>query len=83
MDSVILVNETPTTAENWTEAGFKNADKLWTSMQNKMAEFITTLGGDATFYTHKNITARPKWNDVESYLKGTITFTELKRRLGC
>jgi len=35
------------------------------------------------FYSNHNSIARPKWKDVEKYLKGEIDFVELKRRLGC
>ena len=63
--------------------GFESADSLWSSLQNGMIQFIQTNNGSATFYSSHNTIARPKWSDVEEYLKGSIDFTELKRRLGC
>jgi hypothetical protein len=66
-----------------TNLGYERADKLWTRIQEQMAAFIIANGGEATFYTPKNIKARPKWDDVEQFLKGEIDFNELKRRLGC
>ena len=63
--------------------GFESADSLWTSFQNGMIQFIQNHSGSATFYSNHNTIARPKWSDVEEYLKGIIDFTELKRRLGC
>ncbi len=63
--------------------GFKSADSLWTSLQNGMIQFIQQNNGSATFYSNRNTTARPHWEDVEDYLKDNIDFRELKRRLGC
>jgi len=63
--------------------GFESADSLWTSLQNGMVNFIGDHGGVSSFYSNHNTIARPKWNDVEDYLMGTINFIELKTRLGC
>lgn len=63
--------------------GFDSADDLWSSLQQGMMKFIQDNSGAATFYFNRNITARPRWSDVEDYLKGNIDFVELKRRLGC
>lgn len=63
--------------------GFDDADKLWTSLPKEMIQFIKDNGGNTTYYSNQKTTARPKWNDVEEYLKGHIDFPELKRRLGC
>ncbi|MEO9144145.1 MAG: hypothetical protein ABI237_01185 [Ginsengibacter sp.] len=71
------------TAGNKVLNGFKQADSLWSSMQQKMISFIKKNGGDATFYSQKEYKARPYWDQVEEYLKGNIDFPELKRRLGC
>lgn len=62
--------------------GVESADSLWTSLQDGMIQFIQNHGGLATFYSNHNTIARPKWSDVEEYLKGNIDFPELKRRLG-
>lgn len=64
-------------------SGFDQADKLWGSLQSKMASFIIDHGGHAEYYSKPSIIARPKWNDVSDYLKGSFDFAELKRRLGC
>ena len=63
--------------------GYDRADKLWTRIQEQMVAFILANGGDAEFYSPKNIKARPKWDDVEMFLKNQIDYPELKRRLGC
>ncbi len=63
--------------------GFDQADDLWSSMQQGLIQFIHDNGGSASYYSNHNSIARPKWADVEEYLKGNIDFTELKRRLGC
>ncbi len=63
---------------------FNGGDALWSNMQNKMVSFINNLpGGQATTYPTPKIIARPRWNDVEQYLRGTIEWTELRQRLGC
>jgi len=68
---------------NWTGAGFRSADKLWSNVQDKMIMFIKANGGQAEFYSQKSIIARPKWDDVKDYLYGNIDFATLKQRLGC
>ena len=64
---------------------FSNADKLWQNIQENIAKYITDNGGQAsaTSYSNGTITARPKWNDVNRYLLGEITFITLKQLLGC
>ena len=69
--------------EQVTTDGFEDADILWSSMQEGMIQYIHDNGGAASFYSNHNSTARPKWGDVEEYLKGHIDFPELKRRFGC
>lgn len=63
--------------------GYERADKLWTRIQEQMVSFIIANGGNAEFYSPKNIKARPNWDEVEMVLKDQIDFNELKRRLGC
>lgn len=65
------------------KSGFDDADKLWSSLQQKMIQFIIDNGGQAGFYSKPRIIARPKWNQVERYLKGEIKFMALKEILGC
>jgi hypothetical protein len=64
---------------------FGAADDLWTSVQQKMVNFINNSpGGQAYLYTTPSIKARPKYSsDLKDYLLGTIDWTELKTRLGC
>lgn len=71
------------TAGNWIsfDAGFAAADALWKSVQSKMENFVNTNGGQA--YKVAPVIARPRWNHVGRYLRGEITFTLLKRLLGC
>ena len=53
-------------------------------MQLNFKAFINSLPrGQAEFYSQRSIIARPKWSDVEDYLKGIIDFAELKAKLGC
>lgn len=64
--------------------GFESADSLWASLQNGMIQFIQNHSGAAAFYSNHNTIARPKWAEVDDYLRGIIKdFLELKRRLGC
>lgn len=65
------------------QSGFDKADKLWSSLQTKMIQFISDNGGSATYYSKKKIVARPKWNLVESNLRGETDFITLKGILGC
>ena len=67
------------------ESGFDAADRLWTSLQEKMIKFIEDNGGQAKFYdpAQKNYILRPEWSDIDLYLKNQISLTELKRRIGC
>lgn len=65
------------------ESGFDKADELWTNIQENMINFINSHGGQATFYTRKNIIARPKWKDAGDFLRGYISIEQYKQRLGC
>ncbi|MBN9297054.1 MAG: hypothetical protein J0I41_08580 [Filimonas sp.] len=70
-------------AMNFYDIGFKIADITWRSIQNNMIAYINSHGGSASYYSTKNVTARPDWADVKEYLLGHITFQQLKTRLGC
>lgn len=61
--------------------GFDSADALWKGMQDKMTDFINNNGGQA--YRQEPVIARPKWSQVQKYLRGEISFSLLKARLGC
>ncbi|MFY7883721.1 MAG: hypothetical protein ACOVOV_02615 [Dolichospermum sp.] len=63
--------------------GYERADKLWTRIQSKIISTFTQVGGEFKFYSNKNIKARPKWEFVEKFFKGDITFDELKKLNGC
>jgi hypothetical protein len=66
--------------------GFAKADKLWSSVQKNMINFINkpSSGGLAQYHgPPASVKARPKWDDVKDYLKGLITWETLKQRLGC
>lgn len=65
------------------KTGFEKADELWTSIQENLLNFINSHNGMASFYANKNIIARPYWTDVKEYLKGSITFDQLKQNIGC
>ncbi len=63
--------------------GFDIADQLWFNIQSNLTNFILTNGGTASLYSKAKYGARPKWDDVEDYLKKIITWEQLKVRLGC
>ena len=62
-------------------SGFEEADKLWRSLQTNMVNFINTNGGKASVAAE--IVVRTPYETIKDYLNGTITFDELKKRLGC
>lgn len=62
-------------------SGFAKADLLWSGMQSKVVNFITANNGTASLYTRPNYKIRPKWSDIEDFLKGIITFEQLKAKL--
>lgn len=47
---------------------FSGADELWTSMQNKIANYINSHGGTATVQPSQAY--RPNWDKVKKYLTG-------------
>ncbi len=61
--------------------GFNAADKLWGNIQDMMVAYIKSHGGQAV--KQKPVIARPNWRNVDKYLRGQITFTQLKHMLGC
>lgn len=61
--------------------GFESADALWSNVQQKMVQYVNNNGGQAISFTP--VTARPKWNHVQRYLRGEISFTLLKKLSGC
>jgi hypothetical protein len=48
-----------------------------------MQEFIIQHGGAASKYNPSEYISRPKWSDVEEYLKGSIDLPTFKSRIGC
>jgi len=63
---------------------FHGGDQLWTNMQSNMISFINSLpGGQASAFATPKIIARPKWDDVDDFLLGTITWAQLKTAMGC
>lgn len=65
------------------QSGFEQADVLWRSLQTKMIDFINQNGGNARQYDNSEIVVRTKFNEINSYLNGTMTFEQLKTSLGC
>ena len=61
--------------------GFNAADRLWSNVQQKMVQYINNNGGQA--YIQTPVKARPNWRNVDRYLRGEITFSQLKHLLGC
>ena len=68
---------------NATNMGFADADALWQDIQSNMQKFITQHGGTASKYNPSEYISRPKWSDVEDYLKGSIDLLTFKSRIGC
>lgn len=65
-------------------SGFDDADALWRSLQDKMAQFIIDNGGQAQKYSGTpDVTFRPPFFVIEEYLVGHITWEQLKQFLGC
>lgn len=60
---------------------FNGADQLWTNMQLSFKNFINTHGGQSSILSP--VKARPKWSDVEKFLKNEIDYATLKSILGC
>lgn len=60
---------------------FNAADNLWKHVQQKMTAYVNNNGGQA--FPHTPIIARPRWDRVEKYLRGQMTFSMLKQTLGC
>ncbi|MFD1259027.1 hypothetical protein ACFQ3S_19645 [Mucilaginibacter terrae] len=70
-------------AGNFLHNGFKDADGLWSNMQQQMINYVNTHGGQADFYDNKHTIARPDWDAVKEYLQGDIDLAQLKQKLGC
>jgi hypothetical protein len=75
-------------AGNWvmdlfSSSGFEKADMLWSGMQNNVINYINSHNGGAHNYPRPNYIIRPKWSDIEDFLKGYINFQQLRTRLGC
>jgi hypothetical protein len=68
---------------NYNNTGFKIADELWSGIQEEFIKFVKNNGGDASYYSEKKIIARPNWNDVKDFLRGNISFDQLKQKSGC
>ena len=59
-------------------SGFEDADLLWTGMQTNMINYINSNGGSAQNYSRTNYIVRPKYEDIDKFLKGLITYQQLK-----
>jgi hypothetical protein len=60
---------------------FKKADQLWKNVRDNMTKFINDNGGQAGRGATQRVS--PNWFAVERYLKGLITFAQLKADMGC
>jgi hypothetical protein len=63
--------------------GFADADALWKDIQSNMHTFIAQHGDTASEFNPVEYISRPKWSDVEDYLKSNIDLPTLKSRTGC
>ena len=68
---------------NATNIGFSAADNLWRNVQKNMVNFINNNGGQAALFSPGEITARPDWDKVKKFLKGEISYDQLRIDLGC
>jgi hypothetical protein len=57
------------------ENPFFGADALWTSVQNKLKEFVTSKGGNAIINTP--VKYRPDWEKVKDVLEGKRPLSDL------
>ena len=63
--------------------GFKSADNLWKNVIENFSYFIQSKGGIATAIPDSGAALRINYDKVEEYLKGKISFNDLKTALGC
>ena len=56
---------------------FEDTEQLWTSLQNKVRDYVNSHGGSASVNASNTVIARPRWYHVEEYLNGTKTLQEL------
>lgn len=66
---------------NSASTSFQVADNLWKNVRDKMTKFINDNGGSASRGETRR--AQPKWDEVKKYLKGLISFAQLKASMGC
>ncbi len=67
-----------------TPLGFAAADSLWEDIQDNLADFINANGGQAAFYSQKNVKVRPKYELVREYLRSKYKdLNELRWKLEC
>jgi hypothetical protein len=59
-------------------SGFEDADELWSGMQINMINYINSHGGSAQNYSRTNYIVRPKYATIEQFLRGQITYQQLK-----
>lgn len=62
---------------------FRKADDLWKNVIENFSNYINQHGGISTDAPKAGVALRPKWDDAKDYLKGNITFAQLKTALGC
>ena len=60
---------------------FAQADKLWTSYQNKLSAFINANQGLASVGT--SLKERPNFASLKDYFDGKITIEQLKALKAC
>lgn len=65
------------------ESGFDRADRLWSSLQEKMIDFINNNGGAADYYPDKTYIKRPNWADIDLFLRDEIDYDDLLKLIGC
>jgi hypothetical protein len=65
------------------DKGFKDADRNWRIMQQKVIDYVNNNGGEAHYYINREITTRPDYEQVEKYLRKEITYAQMRHEMGC
>lgn len=70
---------------NQWDFGFNEADALWSGVQDQIIQFCNFPAnmGQASLFAQRSYIARPRWSDVEKFLRKEITFQQLRQIMGC
>ena len=74
--------DVPSEIANSLFQGFETADLLWGNVLGNLQSFIDSTG-NSQYYDQYKYVARPRWEQVEKYLRKEIDLQQLKTELGC